>query len=88
MICLNDIAHSLSHISLANGHYIYFYSVAHHSINCANEAFARWHSNEVLLGCLFHEASEAYISDISRRNNLCFWRLMNAQIKVLHIYCM
>lgn len=61
-----DIAHSLSLLSRGGGHIRYFYSVAQHSINCAKEAVARGYSDRVILGCLFHDASEAYISDIIR----------------------
>jgi len=49
-----------------NGHIDYFFSIAQHSINCANEAKARGYSTRVQLACLIHDASEAYISDITR----------------------
>lgn len=65
-ICLVDIAHSLSLLCRANGHFRYFYSIAQHSINCANEAKARNLSKKMQLACLLHDASEAYISDITR----------------------
>jgi len=65
-IHIEDIAHSLSLMCRANGHVDYFYSIAQHSINCANEAKARGHSARVQLVCLIHDASEAYISDITR----------------------
>jgi len=50
----------------ANGHIDYFFSVAQHSINCANEAKARGYTARIQLICLIHDASEAYISDITR----------------------
>jgi len=65
-IRVEDIAHSLSLLCRANGHIDYFFSIAQHSINCANEAKARGHSTRVQLACLIHDASEAYISDITR----------------------
>ena len=37
----------------------HFYSVAQHSIACAEEAKARGYSARVQLGCLLHDASEA-----------------------------
>ena len=65
-IDINDIAHALSLICRANGHFKYFYSVAQHCIACANEAIARGYSLEVILGSLLHDASECYMSDIPR----------------------
>ncbi len=61
-----DIAHALSLKTRANGHFKHFYSVAQHSINCYKEAQARKSSERVQLGCLLHDASESYISDINR----------------------
>ena len=61
-----DIAHALSLICRGNGHIKFFYSVAQHSIACAGEAIARGYSQEVILGCLLHDSSEAYISDVTR----------------------
>jgi hypothetical protein len=65
-VCIEDIAHALSLLCRGGGHLKYFYSVGQHSINCANEALARRWSKKVILGCLLHDASEAYISDIIR----------------------
>jgi hypothetical protein len=63
---IEDIAHALSLMCRANGHFVRFYSVAQHSINCANEAKARGLSARVQIACLLHDASEAYLSDITR----------------------
>ncbi|MDR0223352.1 MAG: hypothetical protein LBI38_07480 [Oscillospiraceae bacterium] len=65
-IHIEDIAHALSQMCRANGHFVRFYSVAQHSINCANEAKARGLSARVQIACLLHDASEAYLSDITR----------------------
>lgn len=65
-IDINDIAHALSLLCRANGHFKRFYSVAQHSLNCAKEAKARGYSERVQLGCLLHDASEAYLSDVTR----------------------
>lgn len=65
-IDIEDIAHALSLICRANGHFRHFYSVAQHSIACAEEAIARGYSLEVTLGCLLHDASEAYLCDVTR----------------------
>ena len=65
-ISIKDIAHSLSLMTRANGHFKEFYSVAQHSIYCANEAITRGYSSKVALACLIHDASEAYLADITR----------------------
>ena len=65
-IDIEDIAHALSLICRANGHFKHFYSVAQHSIACAEEAIERGCSVEVILGCLLHDASEAYLCDVTR----------------------
>lgn len=65
-ICIEDIAHALSLMCRGNGHLKYFYSVGQHSLNCAREAQERKYSRRVTLGCLLHDASEAYIADIIR----------------------
>lgn len=64
MINIDDIAHSLSHIARANGHFHSFLSVARHCVNCAREAKARNLSPKIQLACLLHDASEAYLGDV------------------------
>ncbi len=66
LIDIEDIAHSLSMLCRANGHFRSFYSVGMHSINCAREAMARGFSRKVQLACLLHDGSEAYLSDVTR----------------------
>jgi hypothetical protein len=61
-----DIAHSLSLMTRANGHFRHFYSIAQHSINCYKEAEIRGYSQRVQFACLLHDASESYISDLTR----------------------
>jgi 5'-deoxynucleotidase YfbR-like HD superfamily hydrolase len=65
-IYIEDIAHALSLMTRANGHFRCFYSVAQHSLNCYREAVGRDCSERIQLGCLLHDASESYISDITR----------------------
>ena len=63
-IDIRDIAHALSQICRASGHFKHFYSVAQHSINCLKEAIARNYSEKVCLACLLHDSQEAYLCDI------------------------
>ena len=65
-IFIEDIAHALSLICRAGGHFSQFYSVAQHCIACAGEAEKRGYSKKLQLFCLLHDASEAYIADITR----------------------
>jgi len=65
-IKIEDIAHSLSLMTRANGHCSHFYSVAQHSIHCYKEAKSRGLSKREQLACLLHDASESYISDLTR----------------------
>ena len=63
---VRDIAHALSLTCRGNGHVKTFFSVGQHCINCALEAEQRGFSNRVILACLLHDASEAYMSDVPR----------------------
>lgn len=63
---IRDIAHALSLTCRGNGHVKQFFSVGQHCIMCAREAMARGYSKRVVLGCLLHDASEAYMSDVPR----------------------
>ena len=64
LIDINDIAHALSMLCRANGHFHTFHSVGQHSINCAREAAARGYSRRVQLACLLHDASECCIPEL------------------------
>lgn len=66
LIRIRDIAHALSMLCRANGHFTSFYSVGMHSLNCAAEAQARGYSRRVQLACLLHDGSEAYLADVTR----------------------
>lgn len=65
-ISISDIAHALSLMCRANGHFPIFYSVGQHCVHCCEEAHARGYSERVQLACLLHDASEAYLADITR----------------------
>lgn len=60
MICIEDIAHSLSLQCRFSGHSRRMYSVAEHSIALSRELVDR----NLALEALLHDASEAYLSDI------------------------
>ena len=59
-----DIAHHLSLICRYNGASKHLYTVGQHSLHCAS--VAGWYSPRMQLLCLLHDASEAYISDVSK----------------------
>lgn len=58
MFCIEDIAHALSQIPRFGGHLPYFYSVAAHSISCANAGIKE------RFELLMHDAAEAYLFDV------------------------
>ena len=66
LIHIRDIAHSLSMLCRANGHFPTFYSVGQHCVNCVREAHARGWSRKLQLACLLHDGSEAYLADVTR----------------------
>lgn len=65
-IHIRDIAHALSLMTRANGHFPRFYSVGQHCIHCCEEAASRGYTERTQLACLLHDASEAYLADITR----------------------
>lgn len=65
-IVIEDVAHALSLLCRANGHFSQFYSVGQHCVNCIKEAEARGLSQRIQLAALLHDASEAYLSDVTR----------------------
>ncbi len=80
-----DIAHALSLMCRANGHFKSFYSVAQHCLACEHEAKLRGHSREVRLACLLHDASEAFISDITRpvKRQLAEYKEIEARLQAV-----
>ena len=66
-ICLEDIAHALSYLCRGGGQNsdLLFRSPALSQL-CRGSPGARGWSDRMILACLLHDASEAYISDIIR----------------------
>lgn len=83
LVDIRDIAHALSLTCRGNGHVKTFFSVGQHCINCAMEAKARGYSNRVILACLIHDASEAYMSDLPRPFKRTLPEYMAAEDKLL-----
>lgn len=63
-ICIDDIAHALSHQCRFSGHTRAHYSVAEHSVR-VSELLESWgEPQEVQFWGLLHDASEAYLVDL------------------------
>ena len=65
-IDIRDITHALSNICRFNGHTRFHYSVAQHCLNCADYANRIFMDEHIQKYALLHDASEAYICDVSR----------------------
>ena len=80
---IEDIAHALSLICRGNGHVKTFFSVGSHCINCAKEAAARGYSDRLVLACLLHDGSEAYLADITRpvKKNMTMYLQIEEQLQ-------
>lgn len=79
-IDINDIAHALSMLARANGHFEDFFSVGAHSVNCALESMARGNSPKVSLACLLHDGAEAYIGDMTRPLKIRFPKFKEIEV--------
>ena len=82
-ICIKDIAHALSLMTRANGHFPKFYSVGQHSIHCCEEAAAKGCTKREQLACLLHDAAEAYVADITRpvKKNLSNYKEIELELQ-------
>lgn len=65
-ICIRDIATGLSNICRFNGQGSRFYSVAEHSVHAAKIAKDCGLLNDTVLALLLHDATEAYLGDVTR----------------------
>lgn len=64
-IIIEDIAFALSNICRFVGHTKYFYSVAEHSVMAAQYCSYDTENPEKVLNTLLHDATEAYLGDVS-----------------------
>ena len=85
LVDIRDIAHALSLTCRGNGHVKTFFSVGQHCINAAREAIARGYSERVILACLIHDASEAYMSDVPRPFKRALPEYMEAEDQLLEL---
>lgn len=85
LVDIRDIAHALSLTCRGNGHVKTFFSVGQHCINAAREAIARGYSDRIILACLIHDASEAYMSDVPRPLKHTLPEYMEAEDKLLDL---
>lgn len=63
---IDDIARALSMMCRYNGHVARFYSVAEHSVRVSRIVYERTGDTQLALWGLLHDASEAYLNDITR----------------------
>ena len=84
-LTIEDIAHALSVLSRANGHFPEIHTVGQHSIECYEEAKARGLSRELQIFCLIHDVAEAYLGDFIRPVKARMPGYKEAEIKLLHM---
>ncbi len=84
-IDIHDIAHALSLTCRGNGHVKQFFSVGQHCVYCALEAESRGYSKRVILGCLLHDAGEAYMSDVPRPFKVMLQEYVQAEDKLIDL---
>lgn len=65
-VCIEDIAHALSHQCRFAGHTRTFYSVAEHCVRVAEYLHNQSGDRSLALWGLMHDASEAYLVDLPR----------------------
>ena len=79
-IVIEDIAHALSHQGRFGGHLPQFYTVAQHSIFCADLA-----PDEHKFAALMHDASEAYLLDVPRPIKLKLCNYKEIEDKLMEV---
>lgn len=66
MVKPTDLAHALSHVCRFNGHCAWHYSVAQHSLLVADIVQQEGGTQDEILAGLLHDATEAYVNDLTR----------------------
>lgn len=84
-LTIEDIAHALSMLCRANGHFPEIHTVAQHSMECYEEAKARGFSPQMQLFCLLHDGAEAYMGDFIRPVKARMPGYKEAENKLLHM---
>ena len=79
-VILEDIAHALSNQCRFSGHTAQFYSVAEHSILCAEMV-----PDEMKLAALLHDASEAYLVDIPTPLKMMLPQYIELEAQVMRV---
>lgn len=82
-LSIHDIAHALSMLCRANGHFPEIHTVGQHSLECCEEAAARGLSSELCLFCLLHDGAEAYMGDFVRPVKACMPAYKEAEKRLL-----
>lgn len=83
-ICLEDIAHALAHQCRYTGHAKRFFSVAEHSVLCADQIYHETGIRSLAWSGLMHDAHEAYTGDVASPIKACLgdaWRSFESRLE-------
>lgn len=84
LIDINDIAHALSMQCRYAGHCRRFWSVSEHSVLVMRHlSLGGWDNHRLLKAALLHDASEAYLGDVTRplKLQLTDYRIIEEQVQ-------
>lgn len=82
-VTIEDIAHALSNLCRYNGHCRKFYSVAEHSVLVAKIIRHIWpHDKNAIWAGLLHDATEAYVGDVTTPLKITMPQFMALEDKV------
>lgn len=85
-INIEDIAHSLAQQTRWGGHCVKFYSVASHSLLCADMALKEDLSLEEEKWALMHDSAEAYLGDVVSPLKRALYVIPNAGVCTLRAW--